>query len=171
MEVKTELILPVINASGEDWEEKSQWEELTAEAVASRSNFIVVFNPGGAGMDPLMRILDCPPSLLPQRLCRWSIYGLTEVLDPEDYSWLLSVSDARDIRIIEQLNLSVNSPPRSKNYLVYSEVHGIISDHDALEQAREIYAAYLARFGRARLYPLSGIYHWQSHEWCQVPQE
>ncbi len=169
MVIRTELMLPVIDASQEDWEEKSHWEEQAREALLSRSNFIVVFNPNGSGLRQLMGLLDCPPSVLPESLSRWGIHGLIDALRDEDYRWLLSVCADRDARIIEQLHLCSNHPPQSKPYLVYSEIHGIISDYEELPEAHSSYAEYLAQFERARLFPLSGIYQWQGGQWHQIP--
>ena len=54
----------------------------------------------------------------------------------EDYQWLLSVYGAHDVRFIEQLHLSCNRPSGLKPHLVYCELRGVISDHEALEEAR-----------------------------------
>jgi hypothetical protein len=170
METKTELVLPVVDASQEDWEEKSNWEEEVRAALASRLNFVVVFNPIGCGPQKLMKILDCAPSVL-SRLSRWGLHGLMDVLSEENYRWLISVCGARDVRIVEQLNLSSNRPPHSKPYLVYCEVHGVVSDHDDLESAHEAYSNYLEQHSQARRFPRSGVYCWEDQGWRPVGEE
>jgi hypothetical protein len=171
MEAKTELVLPVIDASQEDWEEKSNWEEEVRAALASRTNFVVVFNPNSCGPQKLTNLLDCAPNAL-ARLSRWGLHGLMDALSEEHYRWLNSICGACDVRIVEQLNLISNHPPQTKPYIVYCEIHGVVSDHDDLESARAAYSAYLAQnHPRAQRFPRSGVYHWEDQAWQPVAEE
>jgi hypothetical protein len=167
METKADLLLPVIDASQEDWEERSNWDEEVRAALASRSNFVVVFNPIGCGPQKLTKILDCAPNVL-SRLSRWGLHGLRDALSEENYRWLISVCGARDVRIVEQLNLTSNRPPHSKPYLVYCEIHGVISDHSDLDLARTAYAHYLEQHPQAQRLSRSGVYHWQDQGWHPI---
>jgi hypothetical protein len=162
--------LRVIDASQEDYEEKSDWEAQIERALGSRRNFVVVFGPGGEGLRRLAEMLDCSPSVLPEKLLKWGIHGLNDVLRSEDYHWLVSVYGADDVRFVEQLHLSCNQPPSLKPYVVYCERRGVISDHAALEEARIALWQYLEEFRRTKVFPLAGIYHWENDEWVAVHQ-
>ena len=167
MATRTQLFLPVIDVSQEDWEEKDDWEERLNEALASRGNFLVVLAPRGDGLNRLRQCLDCPQVDMPVRLSRWSVHALRDALPEDDYKWLLSVCEDHDVRMIEQLHLSVNQPPRTRPYLVYCELHGIMSDHDSLDEAELALTQYLMCCEHAQHFPLTGVYHWDKFEWKQ----
>ena len=162
--------LQVIDASQEDHGQKSAWQDQIDRALGSRRNFVVVFNPIGDGLSRLAQMLDCPAFVLPERLSKWGIHGLRDVLRSEDYRWLLSVYGADDVRFIEQLHLVSNEPPRLKPYLVYCELRGVISDDATLEAARTALWRYVEGSRQAKVFPLAGIYHWENHEWAAVHQ-
>jgi len=157
----------VIDASQEVPQEKSHWETQALDALRSRRNFVIVFNPAADGLARLGKILDCSPSVLPEKLSKWAIIGLHDVLAPEDQKWLLSVYSTQDLRLIEQLQLARNRPPQIKQFILYCESRGIISDHDTLEDAREALWLYLEDFRWSRLFPMAGIYQWHG-EWMPV---
>jgi hypothetical protein len=167
METKTELVLPVIDASQEDWEERSPWEEEVRAALGSGTNFLVVFNPIGCGPQRLTKILDCAPNVL-SKLSRWGVHALMEALSEEDYGRLVSVCGARDVRIVEQLTLPSNRPPRLKPYLAYCEVHGMVSDHEEAELAQAALTAHLEAHPQGGRLPRTGVYHWERHGWMMV---
>lgn len=70
--------------------------------------------------------------------------------------------------MIEQITLNRNVPPRTKPFLLYCELRGIISGHDTVEDAGLSLLNYLEGFESARLLPLAGIYEHASGEWERV---
>jgi hypothetical protein len=103
-----------------------------------------------------------------ERLHKWGIHGLAEVLELRDYRELMALHRDYSIFLFEQLNLLMNVPPRRKNYILYCEARGIISEHNSLEEAGESLLWYLESFNRAKLYPLAGIYEFRDGGWQRV---
>jgi hypothetical protein len=140
-------------------------KEALAEAN-SRRNFIVILQRPEE-LDDLCASLGCLPTL-PEKLERWGIHALADVLEAKDYQLLLSLYRSCDLRLIEQLKITRNQPPRVKPFILYCEVRGIISDHCSLEEAGETLLDYLDSFKRAKIFPLAGIYEFKNEEWSRV---
>jgi hypothetical protein len=114
----------------------------------------------------LSDLLFC--SHMPQKLERFSIYALADVLEMKDYSLLLELYSRFDIRFIEQMNCVGNRPPAVKPFILYCELRGIISDHDTLDDAGRTLMDYIHKFKRVKLFPMAGIYQFQDGKWNRV---
>ncbi len=105
---------------------------------------------------------------MPEKLERWGIHALADVLEMKDFSLLLSLYEHYDIRIIEQLRLERNRPPRVKPFILYCELRGIISEHETRDQAGESLLTFLGSSKRARKYPLAGLYEFKNSQWQRL---
>ncbi len=144
----------------------SGWEKQVLVEADTRRNFIVIL-PKSGDLENLCSILGCAP-VLPEKLERWGIHALADVLEVKDYQLLLSLYQAYDLRLVEQLKITRNQPPRVKPYILYCEVRGIISDHSSLDEAGETLLDYLDSFKRAKIFPLAGIYEFKKRQWNRV---
>lgn len=145
---------------------KVNWVGKVREAADSKRNFIVILGRE-SDLEVICQELGCSPQL-PERLRRWGIHALSEVLEPDGYSQLLSVYESFPVYMVEQLQLTRNHPPRCKPFLLYCEVRGIISDHSSLEDAGNSLLDYLDSFKRARIFPLAGIYRFKGKGWQRL---
>ena len=82
---------------------ESPWLERVAEAADSRRNFIPILK-SDTDLDPLCDLLGCSPRI-PERLYRWGIHALAEVLEPQGYSMLLGLYEKYPVYLVEQLRL------------------------------------------------------------------
>ena len=96
---------------------ESQWLETVTRIADSRRNFIAILQRA-KDLEPLCERLGCAPRI-PERLFRWGIHALAEVLEPQDYSNLLVLYETHPVHLVEQLNLTRNYPPTCKPYLLY----------------------------------------------------
>ena len=103
-----------------------------------------------------------------ERLHKWGIHGLADVLELKDYRELNACHAEFPVFLFEQLNLAVNRPPARKPFILYCEARGIVSEHESLEETAESLLSYLESFNRAKLYPLAGIYEFCDPEWKRV---
>lgn len=142
------------------------WEKKAIEAADSRRNFVVVIQKA-THLRWLCHELGCDVGH-PEKLGRWGIHALADVLEPQDYSTLLGKRQEFDVHLIEQLRLKRNAPPRIKPFILYCEVRGVISEHDTLEEAGTNLLDYLDSFRKARIFPLAGIYQYKNHRWDRV---
>jgi hypothetical protein len=145
---------------------KPNWLSIVTITADRKRNFIAILK-ARKDLAVLCDRLGCSPRL-PERLHRWGIHALAEVLEPEGYSSLLGVYVKYPVFFVEQLHLTRNHPPVTRPFLLYCEVRGIISDHSSLEDAGCALLDYLDSFKRARLFPLAGIYQFQTGRWERV---
>jgi hypothetical protein len=145
------------------------WLEEVVKKADKKRNFVVILKDP-EDLKTLCNTLECDPEELPERLQRWGIHAMSEVLETSDYRNLLSLYRHHDIRLIEQLNLARNRPPKVKPFILYCEVRGIISDHDNVESACTALLDYLDAFTRARHFPLAGIYEHTRTGWKRVKE-
>lgn len=143
------------------------WEKKTQAELKTKRNFIVILSSSD-DVHALCSIVGCSNGHLPEKLERWGIHALADVLEIKDYSFLLSLYRNYDIRLIEQLKIECNRPPQIKPFILYCEVRGIISDHDTLDEAGESLLDYLDSFKRAKIFPLAGLYEFKTNDWHRV---
>jgi hypothetical protein len=140
--------------------------ELILAEVETGRNFIAILKDAKGLDDPCAK-LKCDLDRF-ERLHKWGIHGLADVLELRDYRELMALHRDCYVFLFEQLNLLLNVPPHRKNYILYCEARGIISEHNSLEEAGESLLWYLESFNRAKLYPLAGIYEFRDCEWHRV---
>ena len=149
----------VVDARVDDWDKK------ICDEVIKRRNFAVILKDS-KDAERLKELLCC--SKLPQRLERFSIYGVADVLEPADYSLLLETYSRFDVRFVEQLDVLNNVPPAVKPFMLYCELRGIISDHNTFEEAGQLLQDYIHQFARVKLFPMAGIYKFEDGRWNRV---
>jgi hypothetical protein len=149
--------------------EARDWEEAIISVQKTGRNFLIVINQIHTDIDHVCGVLDCDPKEMPERLGRWGIHALNDVLDPKQYEMLLARHRSGEaVYFIEQINLKKNCPPKFNPYLVYCEVRGIISHHESVEEAKTAFFEYLESFRRARVFLMVGIYVWRKTEWTRL---
>jgi CheY-like chemotaxis protein len=141
-------------------------EEKIIAAASTGRNFILVLD-AASELEKLWSALGTT-NVVPDRFQRWALLALTEALAPEDFAMLQMCCQGRFIYLIEQITLNRNVPPRTKRYMLYCELRGIISDHDTVEEAGLALLNYLQGFNMARLLPLAGIYDHGRGKWERV---
>ncbi len=152
--------LKIVDGRAPGWEKKALVEGNT------KRNFILILQQP-SDLDILCDMLGCLPRR-PEKLERWGIHALADVLEMKEYSLLLGLYEKYDLRLVEQLKLTRNQPPRIKPYILYCEVRGIISDHETLEEAGESLLDYLDSFKRAKIFPLAGLYQFKDNQWNRI---
>jgi hypothetical protein len=145
---------------------RAQGSDLILAEVETGRNFIVIVNRLEDLEKPCAKLM-CQLDRF-ERLHKWGIHGLADVLELRDYRELMAAHREYGVYLIEQLNLRLNVPPRRKNYILYCEARGIISEHNSIEEAGESLLWYLESFNRAKLYPLAGIYEFRDGDWYRV---
>lgn len=148
---------------------EADWENEAKEVAETGQNFLIILGNSEKDLSKLCRILGCTDKERPERLGRWGIHALNDVLQPADYEKLLAIEKSgQSIYFVEQLHLSTNRPPRIKKYMVYCEVRGIVSHHDSVEAAKSSYFEYLESFRRAKMFLMVGIYCWEQQQWIRL---
>src|SRR5256885_6359982 len=85
---------------------EAEWLEKVTRIADSRRNFITILERA-KDLESLCHRLGCAPRF-PERLFRWGIHALAEVLEPQDYSRLLGLYETYPVHLVEQLNLTRN---------------------------------------------------------------
>jgi hypothetical protein len=145
---------------------KRGWIKELVKIADTKRNFVAILEDEKI-LKILCRTLDCHPRL-PEKLGRWGLHALADLLEPSDYTQLLETYEQNPVYLVEQLRLGRNHPPRCKPYILYCEMRGIISDHKTWDEACLSLLDYLDSFKRARLFPLAGIYNFSDGKWSRV---
>lgn len=145
---------------------KKGWITNLITVADTKRNFLAILKEE-SDIKTLCRTLDCDPKL-PEALGRWGLHAMADLLEPTDYTQLLHTYEEYPVYLVEQLRLGRNHPPRSKPYILYCEMRGIISDHNTWDEACMSLLDYLDSFKRARLFPLAGIYNFTNGQWQRV---
>src|SRR5438046_2320894 len=100
--------------------------ELILPEVETGRNFVVIVHDLADLEKPCVQ-LRCDLDRF-ERLHKWGIHGLADVLELRDYRELMAAHEDYEVYLFEQLNLRLNVPPRRKTYILYCEARGIISE-------------------------------------------
>src|SRR5258705_6934197 len=93
---------------------KPKWLQMVTEAADEKRNFVAVLKIR-KDLSVLCDRLGCSPHL-PERLYRWGIHALAEVLEPAGYSLLLGLYMKYPVFFVEQLHLTRNNPPACRPF-------------------------------------------------------
>ena len=131
-------------------------------------NFVLILPPSQVMMRKYCRLIDCYPDV-PDKLGRWAIHALNDVLASRDYKRLLRLHhEGCPLFFVEPLKLHHSRPPNLNEFIVYCELRGIVAHFDSLKQARSTLERYIRYFRRAGLFPLAGIYNWAEGGWSRL---
>lgn len=142
------------------------WAHRVQERIEAGTNFFLIF-PGQS--DDIQRFChmfglasDCSPKTsTPAEFMLMAPY-----IDPATFDEALRAWEKKcEVAFVEQLDFPVNRPPRVKNYLVYSSVWGIISQHDDARTAAQSLARYREETPGHSPTPDADIYLWDGKKW------
>ena len=141
-------------------------EAQMLEVANTKRNFLLILR-AEQELEKLWAVLGTTTTM-PGRLDRWGVLAMADAVSEDGYRLLLDVYAANAVYLIEQLVLTRTVPPRTLPIVLYCEMRGIISEHTTVEEAGLSLLEYLARFDRARLLPLAGIYEYRDAKWQRV---
>jgi CheY-like chemotaxis protein len=149
-----------------DCRDTNNLESRLQEALRGRLNFLIVLQQEEdlAKISSYLGLSQTPPD----RLRRWGIQAMMEALTELDFNFLLGVQATHPVYLIQQLNLPGNTPPKRRNYIVYCELRGIISEHDLAGEARESLLNHLERVQGTHFLPLAAVYAHTGNCWVRV---
>ena len=151
--------LKIVDGRAPGWEKKA-----LAEADTKRNFIVVLKRP--EDLQPLCASLECTHQI-PEKLERWGLHALADALAVADYSFLLALYQQFDLRLIEQLRLKRTRPPRTKRFILYCEIRGIVSEHETLEEAGAALLVHIGELKRRNTFPLVSLYSFRDGEWIR----
>jgi len=152
--------LGVIDGSSPDWIADIR------QQIESGSNFLLVLTNTLDAIHEFCKVFEMEPDCNPTPLPRYSLFSMSQYIDAKHFDELLQAqNDGKRVVFIDQLDLSLNKPPRVRPYLVYCPIWGIISQHDELRQAKESIEDYGHTLYRFRSNPDAAIYRWIGGKW------
>ena len=160
MLIQTQRKLGAINGETEGW------ADLVREHIETGSNFLLLIPKDSEVVTQFCRLFglsdDCTPRIIKQS----DFFLLSQYIEPEAFDQVLKGWDSEhQVVFVEQIDFSINRPPKLKHFLVYSPVLGIISQNDLIHEAREALADYRDNSIAADPSPQAGIYCWEKGRW------
>jgi hypothetical protein len=147
--------------------DQRNWLSKATEQVEQLKNFVVFCPRGREQLQPLLSAIG--PQYEPEHLEKWGIYALNDVLDKADLQWgITQVEQGVSAFLFEQIKLPITRPPRVKPILLYCQARGIVTQHDAVKDAKADLVKMVEMYNRAHLFPLAGVYRWDGDHWDQI---
>ena len=148
--------IPVIRA------EHSEWKARIGTAVQSKLNFLVVHSGTAGSLGDFLG----DSSWQPEKLERWGVYAMNQVLAPHETKTLLQeLESGKGIYFVEQIKLPTTRPPNVKEFLTYCELRGVVGESESINEARTILSKYVSQNMWGRGLPFSGVYQWKHTGW------
>jgi hypothetical protein len=142
------------------------WTELVREHIETGTNFVLVLPKDTEEVTKFCKLFELSDDCKPRTIKQADFFLISQYIEPEAFDMVLKHwDDDHQILFVEQIDFSINQPPKLKPFLVYSPVLGIISQNDLIHEAREALADYRENSVAADPSPQAGIYCWQKRKW------
>lgn len=117
---------------------RGDWEDQVREHIENGSNFLLILPKESHAVKKFCNMFGMPDDCTPRRLTQAEFFLLTHFIEPEVFDEILHLwSEQRQVVFVEQIDFPINRPPRTKNYIVYSPVLGILAQHTHIRAARD----------------------------------
>lgn len=147
---------------------KDHWGKHIQKLIVNGRNFVIIMPHSQRVMRQFCKILGCYPEV-PDKLGRWAIHALNDVLAPAEYKRLLLLHhEDHPLFFVEPLKLHLTKPLELHGYIVYCELRGIVAHYPSRAHAISTLRRYVKYFNRAGMFPLAGIYNWSEGGWSRL---
>ena len=159
MSYQTQELLKAIRVEGEGWQGAAR------EQLESGRNFFLVVPDGDEGVARFCQAFALQADCLKHgNFNRSDLLRMGQYVDGAAFDEMLIAWDAEELVVfLEQIDVPINHPPHVKNFMVYSSLWGIMSQHDDVRVAR----AWLEdseQWDRTRL-SQPHVYQWSNNAW------
>lgn len=142
------------------------WADLVREQIETGTNFLLLVPKDPDEVTKFCKAFELSDDCSPKAIKQADFFLLSQHIEPEAFDTVLKNWDSEhQVIFVEQIDFSINRPPRLKPFLVYSPVLGIISQNDLIHEAREALAEYRENSVAADPSPQAAIYCWQKGRW------
>ena len=163
MVVNEGLSLRAVNGS------QGNWTELVHQNIQAGSNFLLILPNTGRAIREFCKMFGYEEGCMPKTLTRGEFFLLSQFVDSDDFDEVLRAwDDDHQVVYVEQLDFPINQPPRLSNYILYSPVFGIVSEHDDERDAKRA----LSRYENSdHVHPTTrraAVYRWNEDRWKMI---
>src|SRR5947207_314917 len=114
------------------------WQDQVREYIEHGSNFLLVLPKDPEEVKHFCSLFGLPDDCVPRKLTQAEFFLLTHFIEPEVFDQVLHLwTNDRQVVFVEQIDFPINRPPRTKSYIVYSPVLGILAQHTHIRAARD----------------------------------
>ena len=143
------------------------WTDLVREHIETGANFLLVLPKDPEEVTKFCKLFELSDDCQPRTIKQSDFFLLSQYIEPEAFDMVLKHWDSEhQVVFVEQIDFSINRPPRLKRFLVYSPVLGIISQNDLIHEAREALADYRDNSIPGDPSPQAAIYCWEKRRWA-----
>ena len=148
--------LPVIDGRG------SEWEHTVSHLLSLGKNFVVILCDEASEKKRLRELLKYEPTALG----KVDTYIFKEILTADDNSRIDNATRKGDsIFFVEIIKRPETKPPKTKPFLVYCGLRGMIAEADSLGEAKEACVHRSTDLAKHRGYQDIKVYEWNGREW------
>jgi hypothetical protein len=163
MAVRDVQLLRSVNGAQENW------SKLVRQHIEAGTNFLLILPNTERAIREFCKLFGYEDGCVPRTLSRGEFFLLSQFVDGDNFDEILRAwDDDHQIVYVEQIDFPINRPPRLSNYLLYSAVFGIISEHSDERDARRALSRYESN---EHLHPSArraAIYRWNNDRWMMV---
>jgi hypothetical protein len=149
--------------------DQENWAELVRQHIEAGANFLLILPNTDQAVRKFCKMFGYEDGCVPKTLSRGEFFLLSHFVDSENFDEVLRAwDDDHQIVYVEQIDFPINRPPRLSNYLLYSPVFGIISEHNDERDARRALSRYEHSDHAHPSARRAAIYRWNQDRWMMI---
>ena len=152
--------LSIVDASEEGWRTKLR------TILESGRNFFLVLANDPAQVRALCEEMEASEEALPPPARKPDFLMLSQYVNATGFNRVMQGwNEGGTVLFIDQLNVPFNRPPRCREFILYSPVWGMISQHEGMAEAGAALEHYQKKVTKRTPNPEANIYHWNGVRW------
>lgn len=145
------------------------WEDRVRNQVEHGLNFFLIMPNDPDAIKRFCAVFELQDDCVRKPLSCSEFLLMSPYVPQDIFDEIIKTWDANEqVVFLDQLDFPINKPPRLKPYLVYSAVLGIVSQHDAIADARVALSLYRSAPILPRPQAEAEIYKWKEDRWALV---
>ena len=158
--MQTQQLLTVVRAE--------EGRDAVREMAESGRNFFLILPADPDAIRRFCEELQMQSDCLSGSFTRSDLLRMGQYVDATAFDEMLKAWEAKErVVFVDQLDFPLNRPPRARQYIVYSSVWGILSQHDELPAAKHALEEAVDWEDRSRL-AQPAIYRWDRSGWKMI---
>ena len=142
------------------------WLDQIRDHIEHGTNFLLILRNEPKALKDFCNSFGLPDDCTANVITQAQFFLMCQYMDRAAFDAVLHHwDDNHQVVFVEQIDFSLNRPPRLQNFIVYSPILGILAQHELLSGVKEMLQDYEDEIAQGFPNPDASVYHWHRGKW------